>query len=454
MFEETEIKLRIRQASVGVIMDHPLVRNRLVGGWRTGMIYNQYFDTTDMRLAGAGVALRLRTDGDQYIQTFKYAANGTAGLSVRNEWDWYLNRPALDTDLLDECCWPDTLKDVDRTSLRPVFSTDFHRTRATVCWMRQGVKVEVEAAIDEGRIESEAGGLSICELEIELRKGPMKAVMELALELAQDIPLMPCDLSKSDRGYQLLGVGHFAVKQKMPEWPEKIKMDDVVFDIGRGLVSDLVANSERCYACRNESVFRELYLRLCLIREYLYAFRDRISSPTQKILSSHVESLLADGKYGRSASCASECWFTTTWGLLTVGLGSWLLSQQANSGQRERNDIRGDDLLIHWLRNEIRFCLDKIRLFSGSPSLNPINEMIDESLYICKLRFIFFYFWSFINAPRPNDVLTSLQDFSCSGNWLLLSSKRRQKLYQIVGDELEDWHNKILKRARCLVNDG
>ncbi|WP_215201240.1 CYTH domain-containing protein, partial [Escherichia coli] len=50
--------------------------------------YNQYYDTPGRELARAKVALRMRRDGEQYIQTLKSRGQSVAGLSERNEWDW------------------------------------------------------------------------------------------------------------------------------------------------------------------------------------------------------------------------------------------------------------------------------------------------------------------------------------------------------------------------------
>ena len=180
MFLEAEIKLRISSETASAIKEHPLLKQRQIEGWRSGIIYNQYFDTPDKQLASEGVALRMRRDGDQYIQTLKYNADGLAGMSVRQEWDWYLKSPDLDISLLDSSCWPKNLKNLDKSRLAPIFRTDFKRTRSLIRWQRDRENIEVEAAIDEGSIETAEGSELICELELEVRKGPDVAIFELA----------------------------------------------------------------------------------------------------------------------------------------------------------------------------------------------------------------------------------------------------------------------------------
>ncbi|WVM89720.1 CYTH domain-containing protein [Halopseudomonas pachastrellae] len=80
------------------------------------------------------MALRLRRDGDTYIQTLKSRGQSVAGLSERNEWDWYLKTDALDPALLDDSCWPASLAELDKQQLQPLFTTDFERTRALLRW--------------------------------------------------------------------------------------------------------------------------------------------------------------------------------------------------------------------------------------------------------------------------------------------------------------------------------
>ncbi|MDV3443726.1 CYTH domain-containing protein, partial [Pseudomonas otitidis] len=106
MQKETEIKLRASRETLDALRDHPLLKKRIKGGWETRELFNQYYDTPARDLAQARVALRMRRDGDQFIQTLKTRGQSVAGLSERNEWDWYLPKAKLDTKKLSDECWP------------------------------------------------------------------------------------------------------------------------------------------------------------------------------------------------------------------------------------------------------------------------------------------------------------------------------------------------------------
>ena len=79
MNKETEIKLRVSRETLAALRDHPLLKKRNKSGWQRCELFNQYFDTPSRDLAGARVALRLRRDGEQVIQTLKSRGQSVAG---------------------------------------------------------------------------------------------------------------------------------------------------------------------------------------------------------------------------------------------------------------------------------------------------------------------------------------------------------------------------------------
>ena len=91
MQKETEIKLRVSRATLEALQEHPLLKKRNKSGWERRELYNQYYDTPGRELAWPRSRCACR-DGEQYIQTLKSRGQSVAGLSERNEWDWYLKR--------------------------------------------------------------------------------------------------------------------------------------------------------------------------------------------------------------------------------------------------------------------------------------------------------------------------------------------------------------------------
>ncbi|MFW9605542.1 MAG: CYTH domain-containing protein, partial [Pseudomonas sp.] len=77
--KETEIKLRASRATLAALREHPLLNQGLDGAWQQGELFNQYYDSADRDLARARVALRVRRDGEHYIQTLKTRGQSVAG---------------------------------------------------------------------------------------------------------------------------------------------------------------------------------------------------------------------------------------------------------------------------------------------------------------------------------------------------------------------------------------
>ena len=184
MQKETEIKLRVSRETLAALREHPLLKKRNKSGWERRELMNQYFDTPERDLAQAKVALRLRKDGDEIIQTLKTRGQSVAGLSERNEYNWDLPKAKLDVKKLDGECWPEQLAELDKKTLKPIFTTDFVRERAEITWGRGKAKVVIEAALDLGHVVVGKQKEEICELELELREGEPAALLELAAELA------------------------------------------------------------------------------------------------------------------------------------------------------------------------------------------------------------------------------------------------------------------------------
>ena len=197
MSNETELKLLLAEEDHGLILAAPCLatfpRNEQ-------HLANTYFDTPDHVLNKARVALRIRKKNGHFIQTLKTQGESEDGLSRRGEWEWQLTEPVLDVTKL-QTVWPESLHNIDIASLEPVFRTDFIRQFSNVIWEN----AEIELALDLGQVISEGKVAMISELELELKKGNESALLSLADELRKLVELIPSDISKAERGYQLIG---------------------------------------------------------------------------------------------------------------------------------------------------------------------------------------------------------------------------------------------------------
>lgn len=207
MATETELKLKLDPAELPALRAHPLLLQGRACGRRT--LLNTYYDSPDLALARARVALRLRRQGERIIQTLKTQGQSHQGLHQRSEWEWELSEATLDTARLRGEIWPDSLPPAAQLKLVPVFTTDFERE----CWLLDYAGAEIEVALDQGWIRCDGDAASgpreaaILELELELKSGPATALLALAAQLGETLALEPFDISKAQRGYQLFQQG-------------------------------------------------------------------------------------------------------------------------------------------------------------------------------------------------------------------------------------------------------
>ncbi|WP_432697212.1 inorganic triphosphatase [Marinobacterium sp. YM272] len=206
MGAETELKLGLLPEYGADVAGLPILEQYSRAEPECRQLDNTYFDTPEHALTGARVALRIRRDGERYIQTLKTAGEGRAGLSVRGEWEWQLDEPVLDLDKFRPHLPPQLNDDSLLAQLQPVFDTNFER-HIWLLGAGEGAEAwQVEVALDRGEIRAGQQAMELSELELELKSGPTEALFQLALEIARQIPVQVRDDSKAQRGYALAGL--------------------------------------------------------------------------------------------------------------------------------------------------------------------------------------------------------------------------------------------------------
>jgi inorganic triphosphatase YgiF len=361
MNKETEIKLRASRATLTALRDHPLLKKRNKSGWEQRELFNQYFDTPERDLAMAKVALRLRRDGDQVIQTLKTRGQSVAGLSERNEWDWTLAKAKLDLKKLDDSCWPAALAELDKKQLQPIFTTDFVRQRAEIAWGRGKARVVIEAALDLGKVIAGEGEEEICELELELRQGEPDALLELAAELAADLALMPCDISKAERGYRLFDAGSYSLSLPAPVLSGETSLDDGVAALAWHLLGSSQRLAEQYRFNGHWRLLGEWLEQLVGLRALLGSLGQAAPRASSHDLRVLLDELLHDWRprlqagqldeqvrKGAPAQFAAEL-EGTRWGLFSLSASRWLLARGWTVGRNNRGNRQGAAPLGNWL---------------------------------------------------------------------------------------------------------
>jgi len=199
---EIEFKLAIAPGDVERLRAHPHLREVSLGPAQTRPLDNRYFDTPDHLLAQNAMALRLRRDGERWVQTLKTAGHGTGAMSTRHEWEMPVAGPRLELARLARTPLA-RLRPMRElaASLAPRYATDFTRELRTIA-CADGTRAEFAIDIGEVIVDDAHGRRTapICEVEVELLEGEPRTLLRLVQTLARDIALVPCFDSKAARG--------------------------------------------------------------------------------------------------------------------------------------------------------------------------------------------------------------------------------------------------------------
>lgn len=214
---ETELKLRFVQADDQQrFLDDPWVQRLILPySQRIVEMKSNYYDTKNRDLANRQLTLRIRQEGDVHVITIKGGDKSTSELHQRQEWsvvaeDWDEDlSEGLDTHWFRQSATsngdPDdqlrqALRLLDKKPLFELCQANFTRMAFDVGFG----DTLMELALDSGILS--AGGLEepVNELELELKEGDVRDLVELGQELQAHWPLAPEFKSKFARCMALL----------------------------------------------------------------------------------------------------------------------------------------------------------------------------------------------------------------------------------------------------------
>jgi len=170
----------------------------------------KYYDTPDRLLAKNGMALRLRKEDDQWVQTFKAA--GQSHLH-RVEEEIHLGACDQEPDLnlalyQDNKVVTDLINAVLGTQAEKLslqFETDVQRTYHVF----EADNTAIEVCLDDGVVKTADTQSIICEVEFELKQGAVKTLIQFAQQWINRYALWLDVRSKAERG-NLLALGQAA----------------------------------------------------------------------------------------------------------------------------------------------------------------------------------------------------------------------------------------------------
>ncbi|MFN0163786.1 MAG: inorganic triphosphatase [Burkholderiales bacterium] len=204
---EIEIKLACGAHHARALLKHPALSHPAPDArpFRHKLV-NIYFDTEEFDLRRRKMALRLRRQGQQWLQTLKASGERDNGVAIRREWEMPVAGQALELRRLRDTPITEALDEIgDPDLLQPIFRAEFVREAWTVRpFPRYAPDFIAEIAFDNGHILAGERVDRISEIEIELKAGHQRELEYLAHLLMRDLKIKPEPRSKAKRGYAML----------------------------------------------------------------------------------------------------------------------------------------------------------------------------------------------------------------------------------------------------------
>jgi triphosphatase len=251
-------------------------------------LISTYYDTPDLALKRRGLTLRVREQGDRFIQTVKAEDLDGSDILTRGEWEDEVaaNRP--------DPLAPQSgvrLPDGIANDLRPLFATDIMRTSVAI---EPTPATRIEAAVDEGEIRAagSSGIEPVSEIELELSSGNAAALYEVALRLLEIAPIRIEPRSKPERGYRL-GEGTAAAPPVVHAAPvvldPMISVEAALQEIGRACLAHLLHNEAAALDGQPEGV-HQMRVAVRRLRSAISSFKKLLPAADRRWISSELGS--------------------------------------------------------------------------------------------------------------------------------------------------------------------
>lgn len=240
--QEIELKFLVPEYKVSALMRQTNIKTST-----TSQLAAHYFDTPQLDLADAGIALRIRKEDEDWVQTIKAAGDGMA---ARLEHNHVLDKAATEQAISEQALAPDLsiyqtgemaavfddfkIKKLAK-SLQRQYVTDVERVTRLV--KKEGNVIEV--AYDLGVVkhgEDESQQSHIHEVEFELIEGDTRYLFEVAKTWCKRYKLCLSTVTKAERGGLLLAGKTHSDATKANAHPLEITADMSASDFLRAVV--------------------------------------------------------------------------------------------------------------------------------------------------------------------------------------------------------------------------
>ena len=292
---EIELKLLLKPGEVDRLSGSQILRDRALAAPVAQRLESTYFDTPEGGLRDAGIAVRLRKAGRQWVQTVKKAEGPMLnGLSRPLEAECLLEAPRLELGRIADHDLREQVIGLSRQGLSPVAETDFERTRYT---LRGPLGGRIELAIDIGEARGGGGTAPLQEVELELLEGETADLYALAEMLFTRGPVRFSTVSKSERA-RLAGNSDLQVAPLRKHRPVVLHPGDTVEQAAAAILAEnfahAAANLARVIERDDTGGPHQLRVGLRRLRSALLAFRPALGRDAVRPWAEQSRALAAE----------------------------------------------------------------------------------------------------------------------------------------------------------------
>lgn len=240
-----------------------------------------YYDTRRHDLWRAGLALRMRRKGRQWIQGVKGGGTVEAGLHRRLESETRAPRHTPEVArIADPGLAAQVRRAIGRTALEPMFRTEFRRRTFS---LSPAPGSAFALCFDHGSVRTATKRQPISEIELELEHGPEARLYEFALALAYKARVRVEHRSKAERGYALAGALRASPSKAAPSTVrEQMSALQAFRAICFGCLAHLEANREGVLAHRGPEYLHQVRVALRRLRSAFSVFSRLLPAPAAR----------------------------------------------------------------------------------------------------------------------------------------------------------------------------
>lgn len=287
--QEIELKLLVTPDGLKRLRRLAWLRTLQCGRAKTQSLRSVYFDTPDLELRAQRMTLRIRSVGRRRIQTLKTAGDAIGGAFARGEWESEIGGDSPDPKALAATPLAEVFDDALLAALRPVVATEIRRTEVMVA----EADAEMAVAFDQGQLQADGRVAPLCELEVELKRGPPRAMFELALRLHACTPLRIGRASKAEKAFRLLQ-GESPAPEKWVGSPIAPGMTAAAAFQGivHSCLDHLAANEESFLTGGGPEAVHQMRVALRRLRSAIALFKDMLDDAETAALKDELRWLL------------------------------------------------------------------------------------------------------------------------------------------------------------------